>query len=238
VNAQETFLRKTIPFFINSFNQHYYLRDFVDSLLKNGFCNIWILDNKSTFQPLIDYYKEIEKLSSNKVNILYYNENKGPHYFYLSEIYKNFWPYPHIYSDPDLLVPNMNEYFCSELLNISNKYSIAKVGCALAIPPPDLLSPLLRPMPETGNIPVSISDWEKQFWTKQLEQDIYNAPIDTTLHLFNPAFYIRENFYQAIRVAKNGFIAKHRPWYIDDQQPDDENEYYRITRSGHGGWVK
>jgi hypothetical protein len=81
MNARELFLRKTLPVFINSFNQYSYLNDLVNNLTKNYFFNIWILDNQSTYTPLIEYYKVTVEDINSKVNVLYYGFNRGPHFF-------------------------------------------------------------------------------------------------------------------------------------------------------------
>jgi hypothetical protein len=92
-------------------------------------------------------------------------------------------------------------------------------------------------MPETGNIPVSIREWEERFWKIEVEPGVFQAPIDTTFHYFNPMYYTRDLFYSALRLSGAGFEAKHRPWFKSDQIPAVELEFYMQSRKGHGGWV-
>lgn len=60
MNLKELFLRKTIPVIINSYNQKYYLKNIIEKLLSFEFKNIYVLDNLSNSESLIDYYKELK----------------------------------------------------------------------------------------------------------------------------------------------------------------------------------
>ena len=237
MNARELFLRKTLPVFINSFNQYTYLRDLIESLVKNKFCNLWILDNNSDYTTLVEYYRRLAIQENAKVNVLFYGENRGPHYFYFSEIFRTLWNYPHFYTDPDILFECFDTDFAQKFVDISDRYKVAKVGAALTIPAAPNMAEILRPMPETNNIPVSIREWEERFWKTEIEKGVFQAPIDTTFHYFNPLYYDRNYFYSALRLAGVGFEAIHRPWFKSDSIPREELEYYLLSRKGHGGWM-
>ena len=79
----------SIPVIIISFNQLFYLNQLVNFLLKRGFSNIVIIDNNSTYPPLLDYFDSlsennnitIHKLSKNIGNLVFWKE---------SEIYKKY----------------------------------------------------------------------------------------------------------------------------------------------------
>lgn len=62
-----------IPVIIINFNQLHYLKQLVDFLLIRNFKNIIIIDNKSDYPPLLDYYREI----NNKVTIELMDNNYG-----------------------------------------------------------------------------------------------------------------------------------------------------------------
>ena len=100
MNIEEIILRKITPVVINSFNQPTYLKNIVNKFVMNKFINIFVLDNGSTYQPLIDLYQQ---LSDKGITILYYNQNRGPRYFHTEEIYKKYLGMiPHVYTDPDI----------------------------------------------------------------------------------------------------------------------------------------
>ncbi len=49
-----------IPIYFINRNRFKTLKKFIDWLQNSGFKNIKVLDNQSTYAPLIDYYNEIE----------------------------------------------------------------------------------------------------------------------------------------------------------------------------------
>ena len=52
---------KSIPIIIISYNQLFFLKKLLLFLKKNGYHNIIILDNNSTYPPLIEFFNEIDK---------------------------------------------------------------------------------------------------------------------------------------------------------------------------------
>lgn len=230
MNLKELFLRKTIPVIINSYNQKYYLKNIIEKLLSFEFKNIYVLDNLSNSESLIDYYKE---LKGNKyVTVVYYGKNLGPRSFHLDGYSEIFGKIPHIYSDPDLDFDNLSNDYVGDLLDLSHKYKICKVGSALEVPIESLQKKNIEL--KINGAKYSISEWESQFWTHQIEPNIYFAPIDTTIHLFNPQYYkLGDPYITGIRVAKIGFIAKHLPWYESDVFEENEDMLmYKRTQTG------
>ena len=49
---------RKIPIIINNFNRLTYLKDLIFFLEKNGYVNIVVIDNASTYPPLLEYYKQ------------------------------------------------------------------------------------------------------------------------------------------------------------------------------------
>jgi hypothetical protein len=230
MELKEIFLRKTIPVVINSFNQKFYLNNLVEKFLSFGFKNIFILDNLSTNENLLDYYRDI---STNQfVTIVYYGANRGPRSFHLNGFCDVIGNLPHIYTDPDLDFEFISENYVSTLLGLTHKYKTCKAGSALQIPKKneEKIGLMLK---INGKI-YSIRDWESQFWMREVEKEVYIAPIDTTIHLFNPQYYVIGGPYiTGVRVAKEGFIAKHLPWYESLNQ-DEQNDMliYKNTQTG------
>jgi len=231
---REFLLRNTMPVFINSFNQPTYLKNLVGKFRDNGFRNIFILDNGSTSPELSEYYRGIDP-KSGEVRVLYYNENRGPRYFHESGLYKMLGGTNHLYTDPDLDFDTLPANFLSTLLDLSEGYHIAKVGCALELPPEDRLRLDLK-MLHAGRT-YNVRQWEAQFWLNQVQEGVYQAPVDTTLHLFNPRLYHdQQNFMKGLRVALPGFVVRHRPWYVDDPLPAAEWEFYKAAGLKYNTW--
>lgn len=240
MEIREILLRKTIPVFINSFNQPTYLKNIVEKLILEKFCNINILDNNSSYPEIVNYYKYITQ-EYKKVSVYYYNANMGPRYFHLSGLYKILGDVPHVYTDPDLDFEYLAVDFLSQLVDLTEAYKVAKVGCALEIPSEsEIRSELTFTPPHKGGESFGIKDWELQFWENPIENDVYNAPIDTTFHLFNPKYFfpadLSSAYLSGIRVAKKGFLVKHMPWYKNDKVSEVEKDFYLKTGREHNSW--
>jgi len=203
---QEPFAKRTtdIPVVVICWNNYFFVKNFVNQL-KQFENPIILLDNKSTYQPILDYYKEIKEELKEKIEIRLLEENFG-HTVYLK--LKDTLPDVYILSDPDLeLNENMPDNFSLDLLHLSEQYNCYKVGCALRI---DDSHKFIKCENYTQN--KNIYDWEKQFWETPITNDkyeIYDADVDTTICLINNA-YIKEN--KRIRVAGD-FAVRHLPWY-------------------------
>lgn len=192
-----------IPIVVIAYNNLFFVRNFLDQLKKYE-NPIILFDNKSTYKPLLQYYKEIKAELGSKIDIRLLDENKGCH---VASFYEHTLPNIYIMSDPDLqLNPRMPENFSDILLALSKKYQVYKVGLALDISEPEKL--LSCKNYESGQ---SIKEWESKFWEKQIadkDYEIYEAATDTTFCLINRAYPQTKQ----IRIAGD-FTAKHLPWY-------------------------
>lgn len=193
-----------IPVVVICWNNLTFIKNFVNQLKK--YKNpIILLDNNSTYTPLLEYYNEINKELKDRITIILLDQNYG-HTIYLK--LKHILPI-YILSDPDLeLNINMPDNFAEIFLNLSYKYKSYKVGSALNI---EDHNNFINCPNYTNNL--SIYEWESQFWINPIQDDdnyqLYKADIDTTFCLINNNF--KEN---NIRVAGN-FTVKHLPWYKD-----------------------
>lgn len=229
-NIQQIINPKKIPFVILNFNQLFYLKKLVNFAIERGFENIIIIDNLSTYPPLLDYYKTIEK----KVTIERMDKNYGYLVFFsnqwLIEKYgNNFF----ILTDADIEPnPNLPKNFMRRMIWILIKYSqnILKVGFALRI----------DDIPDTFAQRERAILWEKKFWENKIEDDLYLSPIDTTFALYKPntkGFLTQfSNFYLAIRIAGN-YTAKHGGWYMDYNNMTEEEQFYVNSVNKSSSWV-
>jgi len=231
---QELLLRRTLPVVINSYNQYTYLHQLVEKLTRDQFKNIVVLDNDSTYPRLLSYYKSLTK--SGQVLIIYYGENRGPHFFHLRHLYRMFGSLPHLYTDPDVSYEELAPDFVSHLLFLSEKYSMFKVGPALEIPSAEDTDPAV--FCQNKGRRYTVQEWEGQFWEKQIEEGVYYpGHIDTTFHLFNPKHFPNDlALVDGIRVGKPGFVFKHLPWYKQKITTTDEERLYRAS-ARHSTWL-
>lgn len=227
----QLFFPKKIPFIIINFNQYFYLKKLVDFAKERGFKKIVIIDNASTYPPLLNYYKEIER----EITIEKMSENFGHMVFFINEeLYNRYGKGFFILTDADI-EPNENlpKNFMRTLLNFLLKYNqtATKVGFSLN----------LKDIPNHYSEKKKVLNWEKQFWVNEIQQEVYVADIDTTFALYqpNPKKLLKKHsdFFKAIRIAGN-FTCKHGGWYINFENLTDEQTYYLQHANTSSSWLE
>src|SRR5690606_32254212 len=219
-----------IPIIIINFNQLDNLQALVDFLLERKIENIVIIDNKSDYPPLLEYYKSIQ--SEVKVELM--TENHGHMVFFENEsLQKKYGQGYYFITDADILPnPNLPEDFIKIMIQKMDKYNkkIVKVGLALDI----------DTVPDYYPLKEKVVSWERKFWEEELEKDVFLADVDTTFALYKPfypsKFKVRQrNFYRAIRLGGN-FTSKHMGWYLNPENLTEEQKYYMRTSSTSNSW--
>ncbi|WP_158838004.1 glycosyltransferase [Polaribacter sp. L3A8] len=216
---------KSIPIIIINYNQLFYLKKLIKFLLKHEYDNIIIIDNKSNYTPLLQYYNAI----SNNVNVIKMDYNWGHRVFWeVKELYKEYGKGYYVITDADIVPSNEcpDDFLKTFLDVLQNDKKLAKVGFSLKI---DDLSD------ENPNKEKVIL-WESKFWKKQYKDIGFDADIDTTFALYRPfnEFKFR-NFYKAVRLKKP-YISSHGGWYLDPKNLTEEQAYYMKTANNSSSW--
>lgn len=217
---------RTIPIIIISFNQLTYLKKLITFLQRANCTNIIIIDNASTFEPLLGYFEELK----DQVTIHKMKKNYGHMVFWKSEelfgLYGNGY---YVVTDADI-VPDKEcpmdflEYF-KEILDRDR--SLTKVGFSLRI----------DNIPESNLNKEKVLNWEEKFWKVKDVYSNYVADIDTTFALYKPKNMdqINSNFYKAIRTS-SPYTAIHGGWYVDLNNLTPEQIYYMKTANHSSSW--
>ncbi|PRD46223.1 glycosyltransferase [Sphingobacterium haloxyli] len=220
----------SIPVIIINYNQLDNLKKLVDFLLERKVDNIVIIDNKSDYPPLLEYYKKIQP----RVSVELMNKNHGHMVFFENEdLQKKYGQGYYFITDADILPnPNLPANFIKMMIKKMDKYNkkIVKVGLALDI----------DTIPDYYPLKEKVVSWERKFWEKELEKDVFLADVDTTFALYKPfyptKFKVRQrNFYRAIRLGGN-FTSKHIGWYLNPKNLTDEQIHYMKTSSTSNSW--
>ena len=215
---------KKIPIVINNFNRLTYLKQQIERLEALGYTNIYIIDNQSTYPPLMEYYDQLPH------KIFRLNKNVGHLSLWKTIIFKWFEHDYYVYTDPDILPGDdcpgdFMEYF-RKILETYPEYS--KVGFALAI----------DDLPDHFSDKQKVRDWEGMYWQMKMEADseVYIAKIDTTFALYRPG--AKGGWWvPAMRVAGK-YTSRHLPWYRDSSAIDEEEQYFMDHASGSSSWYK
>lgn len=213
---------KDVPIVINNFNRLSMLLRLIASLESRGYNHLYIIDNASSYPPLLDWYRHC------KYPVFMLNRNEGHLSIWNTGIYKIFTDSYFVYTDADMEIsPDCPDNFMEYFIGLLKKYpTVLKCGFSIRI----------DDLPDTFDNKQEVTEWESQFWKKELEPNVYNAPIDTTFAVYKPYFkgeiidfndtYIRTGFPYTIR---------HLPWYINSNSLSDEDKYYlsHIKTSTH-----
>lgn len=198
---------------INNFNRLDSLKQLVSALKKRGYDNIYIIDNLSTYPPLLEYYKTCP------CTVFRLDSNLGINALWLSGINKKFRREYFVYSDSDVVpVVECPDDFMHFFLEVLRKNRMArKVGFSLKI----------DDLPDCYAMKEQVINWEKQFFEIRHGEMLFRAPIDTTFALYRPRCGRRPaNFYAEMYRTAWPYMARHIPWYVDSLNPDEENRYY------------
>lgn len=164
---------KKIPVIINNFNRLTTLKRLIASLTSRGIDNIIILDNASTYPPLLDWYKECGH------TVIHLEGNLGFKALWKSRLTKNLYRKGwYIYTDSDVeLAKDCPDDIIERMLHVMTveRPSALKTGPSL----------LINDLPDCFANKTDVIAHEQKFWEHR-EGDLFRAPIDTTFALYRP----------------------------------------------------
>jgi len=215
---------RTIPIIIINYNHLETLKLQVNYLLKNAYYNIHIIDNNSSYEPLLSYYKNID----NRVKLHRMDKNYGHMVFwYKNSLFQKFSNGYYVVTDPDVLPveecpTDFLKYFLKTLQKLNSKY---KVGFSLKI----------DDIPNSYPSKQKVLLWEKKYWERESSDGNYIADIDTTFALYRPLLKTNKFFYSAVRI-KYPYQAKHYGWYLDPENLSEEQAFYIKSTNSSSSW--
>jgi hypothetical protein len=212
-----------IPVIINNKNRLTYLLQLIEWLESTGMKNIIILDNQSTYPPLLEYY------SQSPYKIIYLNRNVGPRAIWECDETKDILRDFYIYTDPDVLPDDSCTMDTLKKMHtaLQGNFSIDKIGLGLRI----------DDLPDHYKLHKEVVEWESQFWNQPVNDFIFKAPVDTTFALYAP-YASGGGECKAYR-TNYPFVARHLPWYENSSDPTAENLYYtRNAAQNQSHWTE
>ena len=203
-----------IPIFINARDRLGVMKQQIDWLLDAGYTNIIILDNNSTYPPLLEYYQSLA--GDKRLKIIIFNRNLGFKAIWKSGILEALdIRTPYVYTDPDLVpVDSCPKNVVQLLLKILKKAPsmVKKVGLGMVYD--DI----------TFYDKARWQDIEKHYYDfTDVAKDLYYIQVDTTFALYVNCRHYNLRF--SMRTLGD-MMARHLPWYFDyDNLPEDEQYY-------------
>lgn len=229
LESKDVLIKKNMPVVVIGYNQYTYIKNMVAQLEKYT-SDIIVVDNNSTYKPLVDYYEK-----DFKYTLLKQKRNYG-HTVFKQSFVQNLVGDIYILTDPDLeFNPKLPTNFIQVLIDVSNYFGSHKTGFALFIDGDDIRTDIKL----EGK---SIKEWESSNWQKKLNYptaptlELYRAPLDTTFCLVNKK---QGDWHQNnVRVAGN-YTCKHLPWHKNFKDALLPGEYEAYKQSNVStNWFK
>jgi hypothetical protein len=211
---------RQVPIIINTRDRYTCLRRLLTWLEKAGYANIVLIDNGSTYKPLLAYFREI----ADRVIIYRLQANLGHTALWrsgLAEVICGDAPF--VYTDPDIMpIEECPADGVVHLHRLLREYAWAsKAGFGIRI----------DDLPDSYADKQAVIQWESRYWRRPVPGNGYIAAVDTTFALYRP-----RSWYQ-LEAVRSGFpyLIRHLPWYEDG--PSSEAEYYsRHALAGISTW--
>lgn len=210
----------TIPIIINNKNHLSYLTRLIASLERRGYKNLYIIDNASTYPPLLKYYEETP------YKVFQLNANVGFCALWDTDVFDLFKDQYYVYTDSDLeLVAECPDDFMVVMHYLLNKYSLGKVGFSL----------LIDDLPEHYSNRTEVRKWESMFRANKIERLAYQARVDTTFALYKPNTFGDAAMLAGFRTSYP-YSARHLPWYENTNALTEEQKYYYVNATTSTHW--
>ncbi len=220
--------KDSIPVLINNFNRIDLLEKQIDWLLSlDDKVSIIIVDNLSTYPPLLDYYKNI---NHPLVQVVYLNFNswrKGAEYLgekKLTEFKK------YIITDSDLLpFSDTPKDLVSHISNLMDKYpNYNHIGTSLEI----------NDLPDKSPMKSKVVHFESDYWAPKAEvlnDEVYIAKIDSTFAMYRRNSKVLIT-HPALRTCRP-YTLKHIDWYLAPEDFTAEYIYYLKSCKSFATWA-
>jgi hypothetical protein len=195
------------------------LRELVSWLERAGLERVVLVDNDSSYEPLLDY------LDRTPHEVVRLGRNVGKHAVWVERrLGRMLGRRPFVLTDPDVVpVPECPLDAVDRFGALLARHGdVVKVGFGLRI----------DDLPARYRFRREVIEWESQFWRPEIEIEpgVYRCAIDTTFALYRrwsskppPLDALRTGF---------PYVARHTTWYVDSASPPEEEAYYtaRLAR--------
>jgi glycosyltransferase involved in cell wall biosynthesis len=192
---------------INNRNRLTTTKNIVEKLLQlNSDEEIIIIDNGSTYPPLLEWYKTL------KVQV-HYEKNEGHLALWATQLDKVLGDF-FVYTDSDII---LNENFPLDwkeiMYNVHLKYEYKKIALGIRI----------DDLPDHYRYKNQVIRNEGRWWLEAVDDYLLKADTDTTFSFMKNFF---DNCYPSLRITRPDMICRHHGWYLDLDNLDNEEKYY------------
>ena len=206
-----------IPVFIIARDRFTSLRNMTESLDKIPEAKVVIVDNASTYPPLLNWYKtcpyEVFRLRTNigRTSVNLYIDDYDSDYY--------------VISDPDMDLEGVPVDMLDFLRNgLENHPDVCKTGLGIRI----------DDIPEKFPFREKVIKHESRFWMNRRDDQWWNGGIDSTFAMYRRGV---ECPYDPALRGNYPYVCRHTSWYLDfDNLPDDERYYLTYLKGSLSTW--
>lgn len=220
---------KNIPIVILNRDRLYPLIEQVTVLKSKGYTNIIVIDNQSTYLPLIEWYAKGE------VEVFHNNLTENSCHAFRDLVlqghpkFTNIISDWYVFNDSDIIpLDNVPEDFIEDLKNYAIHHNKTKVGMSIKIDDLDMSYQLNQ----------WVYSYESTYWTNAIIDngiELYPHPIDTTFAIHAPNTLPTWSN-DTLRVGIP-YIVKHAPFYYNPENlPEDEKYYLTHMNRNSSNW--
>jgi hypothetical protein len=208
-----------VPVFINCRDRLTPLVALLDYLERAGCERIYLLDNDSTYPPLLEFYEKTPH------TVIRRGENPGHRWFWASGLLDELGVRGrYVFSDPDTVpIEECPLDAIDSFAEVLDRYpGYKKAGFGLRI----------DDLPDHYRLKQEVIVWESRFWQRVVAPRLYEARIDTTFALYRgpehaPTAAIRTGY---------PYLVRHTTWYLDSDNVPAEHRYYIDRAEGIASW--
>ena len=178
-------------------------------------CEPILLDNSSTYPPLLEWYK------SCPFKVHTFNQRYGERVCWDSGLFNQYNDEYYIVTDHDLDISNVPPDYTEMLIKGLENKDITKCGLSLDI----------DDLPDTP-YGKDVIGYELKYWGDKDFLGNYIAGVDTTFAMYDrkrqtSGWDHGDKFYYGSRLPKP-YTAKHMPWYLTEESfaSNEEEKYY------------
>jgi hypothetical protein len=214
---------ESVPVYVNVFNRLTTTKILVEQIAKLDNATPIIIDNDSTYPPLLSWYRTAP------CEVIRLKENLGHHAPWLSGVVGSDDSDYYCVTDCDLDLQGVPADVLTVLQSTFRwRRSPIKSGLALRV----------DDVPRTQT---QVLEWESRWWRRKCFADprFYVAAIDTTFAMYRTStphrLAMKVPGIFCVRLAGE-YQARHVPWYCDPSRLTEEDQYYFASAGPSNSW--
>ena len=188
-------------------------------LARAGYRRIYVIDNDSSYPPLLAFLAALE--DGRTAPVIRLDRNVGHLAVWREKLLASLGiDTEYVYTDPDIVPAECcpGDVVAGLQAVLADNPRVAVAGLGLR----------LDDLPDTYRFKAEAIAWERQFWLAPAASRLFHSQVDTTFALYRPG----SGHCLGRPAIRTGWpcVAAHTSWYADDRKPSEEDAWYRTPQ--------